>query len=62
VATRKLPPASVVLVVGHSNTVPIFLRRLGYPTTVSIADTDFDNLFVVTPRPTRAPAVVRLRY
>jgi broad specificity phosphatase PhoE len=62
VASRKLPPAAVVLVVGHSNTVPIFLRRLGYPTQVTIGDTEFDNLFVVTPRPTRPPAVVRIRY
>jgi broad specificity phosphatase PhoE len=62
VATRKLPPAAVVLVVGHSNTVPVFLRRLGYAMPINIPDTEFDNLFVVTPRPTRPPAVVRIRY
>lgn len=62
VAARKLPPTAVVLIVGHSNTVPMFLRRLGHPAVITIADTEFDNLFVVTPRPTRAPAVVRLRY
>jgi broad specificity phosphatase PhoE len=61
-AISKLPSNAVVLVVGHSNTVPMFLARLGYGPRVTIADNEFDNLFVVTPRATRAPAVVRLRF
>lgn len=49
-----------VLVVGHSNTVPEILKRLGVTEPVTIADDEFDSLFVVT----RAspPAFVRLRY
>jgi len=61
-AISRLPRMAVVLVVAHSNTVPMFLTRLGYGPSVQIPDTDFDNLFVVTPRATRAPSVIRLRY
>ena len=61
-AISKLPRTAVVLVVGHSNTVPMFLTRLGHGPIVRIGDTEFDNLFVVTPRATRAPSVVRLRF
>ena len=61
-AISKLPRTAVVLVVGHSNTVPMFLTRLGYGLSLRIADAEFDNLFVVTPRATRAPSVIRLRY
>jgi len=61
-AISKLPITSVVLIVGHSNTVPLFLTRLGYGPRVAIADKEFDNLFVVTPRATRPPSVVRLRF
>jgi broad specificity phosphatase PhoE len=61
-AMSKLPRNAVVLVVGHSNTVPMFLTRLGYGRAVTIPDTEFDSLFVVTPRATMAPAVVRLRF
>jgi len=61
-AMSRLPRAAVVLVVGHSNTVPIFLARLGYGPRVTIADGEYDNLFLVTPRASRPPAVVRLRF
>jgi broad specificity phosphatase PhoE len=61
-AISKLPRTSVVLVVGHSNTVPTFLTRLGHDRPVKIAESEFDNLFVVTPRATRAPSVIRLRF
>ena len=36
-----------VLVVGHSNTVPDLLKKLGVSGTVTIADSEYDNLFVV---------------
>jgi broad specificity phosphatase PhoE len=61
-AISRLPRTAVVLVVAHSNTVPTFLARLGYGPAVRIPETEFDNLFVVTPRATRAPSVIRLRY
>jgi 2,3-bisphosphoglycerate-dependent phosphoglycerate mutase len=49
-----------VLVVGHSNTVPEIIKRLGVTTAVAIGDDDFDNLFVVSTG-TR-PSLVRLHY
>ena len=61
-AISRLPRSAVVLVVGHSDTVPMFLTRLGYARAPAIPDTEFDNLFVVTPRATQPPAVVRLRF
>lgn len=61
-AISKLPRTAVVLVVGHSNTVPLFLTRLGHERSIEIPTAEFDNLFVVTPRATRSPSVVRLRY
>ncbi len=61
-AISRLPRTAVVLVVAHSNTVPMVLTRLGYGRAVAIPDSEFDSLFVVTPRATMAPAVVRLRF
>jgi broad specificity phosphatase PhoE len=53
-----------VLVVGHSNTVPALLRGLGYEAEVTIAEDEFDWLFVLMPREPRGavPALARLRY
>ena len=57
----KLKAANgAVLVVGHSNTVPEVMTALGVKPPVTIADSEFDNLFIVTHR--RAAAIVRLRY
>jgi broad specificity phosphatase PhoE len=49
-----------VLVVGHSNTVPAIVKDLGAATPVSIADSEYDNLFVVTAG--ASPVVLRLHY
>jgi broad specificity phosphatase PhoE len=48
-----------VLVVGHSNTVPDVINALGVAATITIADTEYDNLFVVLPH---GAQLVRLRY
>lgn len=51
-----------MLVVGHSNTVPEILKRLGLKETVTIADDEYDNLFIVV-RPAAGEAtLIRLRY
>jgi len=55
-------PDDIVLVVGHSNTVPEVLKGLGYAGDIRIEETDFDNLFVLVPKPAGAPALVRLKY
>jgi broad specificity phosphatase PhoE len=51
-----------VLIVGHSNTVPDLLKRLGVKAPVSIAETEYDNLFVVVRRAVGEPTLIRLRY
>lgn len=50
------------LIVGHSNTVPDLLKRLGVKEAVTIADNEFDNLFVVVRRDAGEPTLIRLRY
>jgi len=59
---RTRHPDDVVLVVGHSNTLPDLLKCLGHSATETIADDDFGSVFVLVPRPGVPPAVVRLRY
>ncbi len=52
----------VVLVVGHSNTVPNILRGLGIADVPAIADAEYDNLFIVTMPETGPARVVRAKY
>ncbi len=59
---RSDVPAGIALVVGHSNSVPPLLRALGCAEDVSIANDEYDNLFVVVPRGTGSPTLLRLRY
>ena len=51
----------VVLVVGHSNTVPGIVAGLSSSRPMAICETTFSNLFVVTPSPPTLPAV-QLKY
>jgi broad specificity phosphatase PhoE len=48
-----------VLVVGHSNTVPDVIKALGVTTPVSIASSEYDNLYVVLPQ---GAQLIRLHY
>jgi broad specificity phosphatase PhoE len=53
----------VVLIAGHSDTVPAIIERLSGQTIATIGEDEFDNLFVVTiPRWWGKPKVVRLKY
>lgn len=52
----------LVLVVGHSNTVPEILKGLGHATAVTVSEDDFDNLFIVAMQSGGAPTVVHLKY
>ena len=47
-----------VLVVGHSNSVPDIVKALGGTAAITIADDEFDNLFIVRPGP--PASVIRL--
>ena len=53
-----------VLVVGHANTVPDLLKAFGCDESVSIAADEYDNLFLVVPRPKEngPGTLVRLKY
>jgi broad specificity phosphatase PhoE len=61
-AVRASRPADRVLIVGHSNTVLSILRRLGVEQTITIADNEFDSLFVVVPHKDGPPTLLRLKY
>jgi broad specificity phosphatase PhoE len=52
----------VVLVVGHSNTVPAILSGLGHSAAATIDDETFDDLFIVAMKAGGAPTVVHLKY
>ena len=59
---RGSHPSDRVLIVGHSNTVPSILEKLGVKERIAIPDAEFDNLFMVVPRAGEAPVLVRLKY
>lgn len=50
-----------VLIVHHSNTVPVIAEKLGAKIE-PIADQEFDRLVVITIPTTGSPSVVTLRY
>jgi phosphohistidine phosphatase SixA len=48
------------LIIGHSNTLPEIIQALGVSTPITIADSEYDNLFVVT---TGSPArLIHMHY
>jgi broad specificity phosphatase PhoE len=50
--------ADVVLIVGHSNTVPAIIKAFGGP-AVEVGDDEYDSLFVIVPA---TGALTRIRY
>jgi phosphohistidine phosphatase SixA len=59
---RGLDPASIVVVVGHSNTIPPMLTALGWPNQLELRDGDYDDLFVLAPHAGQRASLVRLKY
>ena len=51
-----------VLVVGHSNTVPLLARALGAADPGAIADDEYDNLVIVIVGPGARRDLIRARY
>lgn len=51
-----------VLLVGHSNTVPLIVAALGAPQPPDICDAGYDNVFVVTVPAAGPSSVVRLHF
>lgn len=58
----RVPDGASVLVVGHSNTIPELAAALGAVSPPAIADTAYDNLFVVTRWPDDRVSFVHLFY
>jgi phosphohistidine phosphatase SixA len=52
----------IVLVVGHSNTVPPFLKALGCVENIEIPAAQYDDLFAVVPIAHGPPTLLRLTY
>jgi len=59
---RAGAPDDVVLVVGHSDTVPEIIKLLGGGSVPPIGDSEYDRLFVATLTPPNRATVVTLRY
>lgn len=58
--TKLRASSGNILVVGHSNIIPDLIKTLGITTPISIADNDYDNLFVVILE--EKPRLLRLHY
>src|SRR5262249_8933448 len=52
----------IVLVVGHSNTVPDVVAGLGASETIRIGPDDYGDLFLVVPQAAGAPLLLRLKF
>lgn len=63
-AMRSAVDGSVILIAGHSNTVPQMITSLGVlPALENLGAHEFDNLFVVTISSATGPAaLIRLKY
>ncbi len=59
---RSTHAGGVVLVVSHSNVVPLIVRELSGREVPEIADDEYDHLFIVTLAPDAAPRLIRARY
>jgi broad specificity phosphatase PhoE len=60
IASRK--PGDVVLVVGHSNTIPAIIAALGGPRMPDLCDAQYSGLFVLQMRANGPPSFVRGKY
>jgi broad specificity phosphatase PhoE len=59
---RTTNRGQTILVVGHSNTVPEIITALGGDPVPEIADSDYDNMFIVTIYKSGSAKVTRLKY
>jgi probable phosphoglycerate mutase len=55
-------PDGIVVVAAHSNTIPDLLKTLGCSADFKIEPDEYDNLFVVVPRPAGPATLMRLRF
>jgi broad specificity phosphatase PhoE len=58
---QALPDDETVLVVGHTNTVPAIVERLG-ATVPALSDAEYDRLIIVVTKGKAKPTILTLRY
>ena len=61
-AVRRRPAGEVVLVVGHSNTIPAIIAALGGPKLPDLCDSQHSMLFVLELSATTPPRLIKSRY
>jgi broad specificity phosphatase PhoE len=61
-AVKRRPAGEVVLVVGHSNTIPAIVRALGGPIMPDLCDNQYSMLFVLELPSTGEPRFIRAKY
>lgn len=61
-AVRARPAGEVVLVVGHSNTIPAIIGALGGPDLPELCESEYDNLFILQIDSARPARLLRTRY
>lgn len=61
-AVMRRPAGEVVLVVGHSNTVPAIIAALGGPKMPDLCETEYANLFVMEMKTGSAPKLIKAKY
>src|SRR5690606_12527179 len=59
--SRSTHARGVVLIVSHSNVVPLIVRELSGREVPEIADDEYSHLFIVTLAPDAAPRLIRAR-
>lgn len=61
-AIRRLPAGQVVLVIGHSNTIPAIIAALGGPKLPDLCDSQYASLFVLELAGSGPPRLIKSRY
>jgi broad specificity phosphatase PhoE len=61
-AVMRRPAGEVVLVVGHSNTIPAIIAALGGPKMPDLCDGQYSNLYVMELRAGSAPRLIKAKY
>ena len=61
-AVRRQPAGSLVVVVGHSNTIPAVITALGGPKLADICDGEFSRLFTLVLPREGSPRLIQSAY
>jgi broad specificity phosphatase PhoE len=59
---RSAPAGGTVVIIGHSNTVPLVIEALGGPKMQDLCDAEYANLFVLEMSASGPPKLIRSRY